>query len=129
MSDLNTLHNRVVWFDIAVNDLKRATQFYAKVLGIAVHVESHEGFEFAVLDHTEGNGGCLVPTDDPINTNNAVLLYLNVDGRIEEAVSQVVEWGGEILEPIHAIGPYGRRAIIIDSEGNRVALHTTNDSQ
>ena len=34
MSDLNSKHNRVVWFDIPVIDLDRAAQFYRAVLAI-----------------------------------------------------------------------------------------------
>jgi hypothetical protein len=28
------------------------------------------------------------------------------------------------LEPKHSIGPHGFRAIVLDSEGNRIALHS-----
>jgi len=53
---------------------------------------------------------------------------LNVDGRIREAVGQTERRGGKILEPIRAIGPHGFRAVILDSEGNRVALHSRSDA-
>ena len=33
--------------------------------------------------------------------------------------------GGEVMQPKHQIGPYGYRAVVIDSEGNRIALHST----
>ena len=36
MSDMNSLHNRAVWFDIPVANLDRASAFYAATLGIAV---------------------------------------------------------------------------------------------
>jgi hypothetical protein len=36
-----------------------------------------------------------------------VLIYLNADGRIRDAVSQVVPHGGTVVQPIHAIGPHG----------------------
>jgi predicted enzyme related to lactoylglutathione lyase len=55
------------------------------------------------------------------------LLYLNADGRIHEAVKLAEANGGVVKEPIHPIGPNGFRAIIIDSEGNRVALHSHKD--
>ncbi len=32
--------------------------------------------------------------------------------------------GGKIIEPKKQIGPYGFRAIILDSEGNKMALHS-----
>jgi hypothetical protein len=32
------------------------------------------------------------------------------------------------FEPVHAIGPHGFRAVILDSEGNRLALHSRSDA-
>lgn len=127
MSELNTKHNRVVWFDLPVADLDRAIKFYSAVLAIGVHRESHEGFEFAVLDHDQGNGGCLVPKTDEV-ADTSVLIYLNVDGRIRDAVAKVPTLGGTIKQDVLAIGPYGFRAIINDSEGNCVALHSQSDA-
>lgn len=124
MSDLNTKHNRVVWFDIPVADLQRAADFYAKVLNINVDVENFDGWEFAVLEHEQGNGGCLVPNAAEISSTQGIMVYFNVNGRIQDAVDKVTELGGKIIEPIHAIGPHGFRAIVLDSEGNRIVLHS-----
>jgi predicted enzyme related to lactoylglutathione lyase len=57
-----------------------------------------------------------------------VLLYLNVDGRIRDAVDKVVPSGGTVIDATHAIGPHGFRAIVLDSEGNRVALHSNTNA-
>jgi len=129
MSDLNTLHNRAVWFDLPVLDLDRAANFYAQVLGIKVQIERFDDFSFAVLDHDQGNGGCLVlaRSASDIHGEGGLLLYLNVDGRIRDAVAKVRTLGAEVLQDVHAIGPHGCRAVIRDSEGNRIALHSTKD--
>lgn len=128
MSDFNTQQNRAVWFDIPVDDLNRAAEFYRNVLAIHVQVESFNEMSFAVLEHKDGNGGCLVPRTSEISSDGGILLYLNVDGRIADAVAKTEALDGKVIEPIHAIGPHGFRAIILDSEGNRVALHSTSDS-
>ncbi len=127
MSDFNTQHNRVVWFDIPVADLDRASDFYATVLNIKVEIIDTEGFKFAVLEHDKGNGGCLVPMQDSISATQGIMLYFNVDGRIREALDLVNAKGGKVNEPIHSIGPHGFRAIVIDSEGNRIVLHSETD--
>jgi predicted enzyme related to lactoylglutathione lyase len=127
MSDFNSKHNRAVWFDIPVVDLDRAVRFYAEVLAVAVSKQSFDGMDFALIEHSEGNGGCLVPAEGEIRSENGLLLYLNTNGRIQDAVSKVEELGGRVVAPIHAIGPHGFRSIIIDSEGNRVALHSETD--
>ena len=127
MSVLKKTHNRAVWFDIYVSDLKRANAFYSAVLDVRVDEENFDGFSFSVLEHSEGNGGCLVPDADRVSANQGVLIYLNVDGRIRDAVKKVGEHGGEIVDDIHPIGPHGVRAIVQDSEGNRIALHSEAD--
>ena len=126
MSGMNSQHNRAVWFDIPVVDLERACKFYEALLGLPVHRETMGKFAFGVLHHSEGNGGCLIP-GTPI-TEGGVLVYLNVDGRIRSAVAEVEKHGGKVTAPIQSIGPHGFRAIILDSEGNRMALHSETDA-
>ena len=128
MSDLNSTHNRAVWFDIPVADLDRAAAFYRGVLAIEVEKSQFDNFSFCVLQHDAGNGGCLVPKASEVTSNAGILLYLNVNGRIRQAVTRVTALGGKVLEPTHAIGPHGFRAVVLDSEGNRIALHSTADA-
>src|SRR5262249_11890723 len=128
VSDMNTKHNRAVWFDIPVADLDRAAAFYEAVLAIKVHKERFQDFTFCVLDHDEGNGGCLVRNEREISPTGGILLYMNGDGRTRDAVAQTERRGGRVVEAIHGIGPHGFRAIVQDSEGNRIALHSTKDA-
>ena len=81
--------------------------------------------EFGLLPH-EGQsvGGCLVVTPDNPPSDHGILVYLNCDGRLDEAIAAVAPGGGEVLQEKHQIGPHGWRAVIRDSEGNRVALHS-----
>lgn len=127
MGELNNQINRAVWFDIPVSDLDRAIQFYKAVLAIDVFKESFEEFTFAVLDHKDGNGGCLVIKPDEIS-DSGLLLYLNAEGRIRDAVLKTTSNGGKVLEDVASIGPHGFRAVILDSEGNRLALHSNVDA-
>ncbi|KAA3635372.1 MAG: VOC family protein [Calditrichaeota bacterium] len=128
MTDFNSEKNRAVWFDMPVADLDRASDFYSAVLDIKVSKEKFGDIEFAILDHQDGNGGCLVVDKKNISANTGILLYLNVNNRIKDAVSKVSEQGGSIVDDIHAIGPHGFRAIILDSEGNRIALHSNTEN-
>jgi len=81
-----------------------------------------------VFAHDEGNGGCLVPAPDDAGATRGVLLYLNVDGRLRDALQQTEGYGGRVLQRAHPIGPHGWRALVLDSEGNRIALHSTVDA-
>lgn len=120
--------NQVVWFDIPVTDLDRAIRFYSAVLGLEVKKESYgPDFSIGLLPH-EGSdvGGCLAPADaDNQPSAHGPLLYLNCEGRLQAAVDAVEGQGGKVLKPPHQMGSYGSRAVVIDSEGNRLALHTS----
>jgi predicted enzyme related to lactoylglutathione lyase len=127
MGDFNSKYNRAVWFDIPVADLDRAATFYREVLAIGVNKETFGSMSLCVFDHQDGNGGCLVENKEEIAAGG-VLIYLNVNGRIRDAVAKVVPNGGSIIQPTHPIGPHGFRAVVLDSEGNRIALHSVSDA-
>ena len=117
--------SKAVWFDIPVRDLDRAIGFYAAVLGAPVHKHEFPGGSLGVLDHSGSDvGGCLVPDPDAVPGRTGPLLYLNAAGRLDDAIAAVEQQGGEVLEPKASIGQHGFRAIVLDSEGNRIALHS-----
>lgn len=128
MSDFNSQKNRIVWADVPVADLDRAAAFYTAVLGVKVSKESFGDFQFCVFQHEDGNGGCLVLSKGEVTGNAGILVYFNANGRIQDALKQVENLGGKVVEPITSIGPHGFRAIVIDSEGNRIALHSVTDA-
>src|SRR5262249_38452877 len=120
------MSNTICWTDIPVTNLDRAIRFYSAVLKGEVKKESMPGMEFGLLPHADTSvSGCLVVMKDNQPSQNGAQVYLNVDGRLDDAVVQVREHGGKILQEKHPIGPYGFRAVILDSEGNRLALHST----
>lgn len=114
--------NRIVWFDMPVKDLQRAVDFYSELLAVEVK-EMHP--DVAVIASEAGEvSGCLFKSDEHLPSRQGPLLYMNVDGRLQEAVDIVQQKGGEIERAVHSISPYGSRAIVIDGEGNRIALHS-----
>lgn len=116
--------NQIVWCDIPVLDLKRAVKFYVAVLGQPVQTHELSGATVGILPHEDGEvGGCLVAGERK-STGEGVLIYLNVNGRLDQALAAVTAHGGKVVETKRPIGPFGFRAIVIDSEGNRVALHS-----
>jgi predicted enzyme related to lactoylglutathione lyase len=127
MTDVDVIHNRAVWFDIPVVDLERAEKFYRAVLAIRVARESAGGHAIGVLEHDNGNGGCLVPNPAAVSATGGILVYFNVDGRIRDALREVERCGGKLVAPVQGIPPHGFRAIVRDSEGNRIALHSAID--
>jgi uncharacterized protein len=127
MGEFNSKYNRAVWFDVPVTNMDRAITFYSAVLAVRVDKESFGDTSIGVIEHHDGNGGCLVNDEAEIGAGG-VLIYLNVDGRIRDAVEKVLPHGGTVVKPVHSIGPHGFRAVVLDSEGNRVALQSNTDT-
>ena len=120
------MSNTFVWVDIPVVDLDRAVAFYSAVVDRPVGKIAESGFSFGLFEH-RGNevGGCLVTAEgDAQPARNGPLVYVNVEGRLDAAVAAAQKHGGQVLQARHSIAPNGWRAIVADSEGNRIALHS-----
>ncbi len=118
----------ICWTDIPVKDLGRAIAFYSAVLGSKVTKQTAPGFEFGLLPHDdekENVSGCLYVGEDNEPSLKGPLVYLSVAGRLDDAIETARKSGGKVLKPKESIEPHGFRAIIADSEGNRIALHSS----
>lgn len=120
--------NLSCWFDIPCADLKRAAAFYGAVLKLEPKEYTYgEGdHKSSIVLLGDGNGD-LVHEPESISATGP-LIYLDVNGRIKDAVAQVAKFHGTVQKDVHAIGPHGFRAVLIDSEGNRIALHSATDA-
>jgi predicted enzyme related to lactoylglutathione lyase len=117
--------SRVVWFEIPVSDLDRASRFYGQVLGQSLNHCQMSPQSMAVFPYQEpAISGCLllVPGHQP--TATGVTIYLNADPSLDEALRRVNEAGGKVvLEKTALPDGMGVFAHIEDTEGNRVGLH------
>ena len=77
------------------------------------------------MDHGEGHvAGCLFLAEGVEPSMHGPLLYFDVEGRLDDATALVESNGGEVLEQPHSIAPHGNRSVVVDSEGNRICLHS-----
>ncbi len=122
--------NALNWFEIPVSDFNRAKLFYETILDFTMR--EHEGgntrmglFEYDLED--EGAGGAIVYDPEFYTPSpNGSLIYLNCEPDIQLVLDKVVEAGGKILQgrtTVSATQEMGYWALILDTEGNRVALH------
>ena len=119
------IRHTIAWVDIPVNDLDRAISFYAEVLNEPVRKIAEYGLEFGLLPHTEDNvSGCLCVLKDRNPSCDGPLIYLNVEGRLDEAIEIARSLGQKIMVEKEQVGPYGHRAVLIDTEGNGIALYS-----
>lgn len=117
--------NAVVWVDIPVLDLDRALKFYSAVLGTELAKTDYDGFSLGFLPGQSGDvSGCLFLAEESQPSDQGITVYLNCQGRLDEAEAAIEPNGGKVLKPKHQIGPHGYRVVLRDTEGNRLALHS-----
>ena len=117
--------NPVNWFEIPVNDLERARQFYETVFGFQLSLNEMGPMKMAWFPMTQGGGGAtgtLMQSEGYTPSHAGTLVYFSV-ADIEGALAKVNANGGKTLIPKTSIGEYGHIAHFQDCEGNRVALH------
>jgi len=123
--------NTIVWVDIPVMDIKRASAFYATVTGGPVMPMPGAEEEVALLMSPDGTGG--VSADLYIGgtpSKDGATVYLNTWGDIDAVVSRVVPAGGTIIRDKQFMGPMvGWVAFIEDTEGNRIGLQQPADDK
>ena len=121
-------HNMVGWFEIPVTDMDTAKTFNNKVFNVDIQLEDFGGVLmgwFPFVDGKKGASGSLVQNRAYIpDEKKGVLIYFSsVD--VNDELSRVQAAGGKIIQPKTMISKdIGYMGLFIDSEGNRIALHS-----
>lgn len=122
--------NPVGWFEIYVQDMHRAQKFYETVLGIELtKLESPtpepdlEMLAFPMDMEAGGASGALAKMKDCPSGGMGTLVYFSCEDCAVEA-SRVKDAGGTIFKPKMGIGQYGFIALVVDTEGNMIGLHS-----
>ncbi len=125
------MSNVINWFEIPASNFDRACDFYSKVLGGTVQVMDggENPLKMGFLPGHEAQnevGGAVVTGEGYTPSSDGAVVYLNAGEDLTEPLSRIEEAGGKVLSPKTAIGENGFIAHFIDTEGNRVALHSMN---
>jgi len=121
--------NAISWFEIPSADINRAQKFYEAIFGISMIPMDLPQLQMR-----------LFPTESPMNVGGAIcyhpdfykpsadrgpLVYLNANPDVQIVLDKIEAAGGKIVIPKTEISPeYGHMAVFLDTEGNRVALHS-----
>jgi uncharacterized protein len=124
--------NIVGWFELPVSDMERAIKFYETVFDFKLQREKMGPLDMAWFPFTEdpnspGAGGSLVKHEDfyKPSADGALIYFSSPSEDLENELSRVEKAGGKILNPKTEITPeIGFMAVILDTEGNKVALHS-----
>jgi predicted enzyme related to lactoylglutathione lyase len=124
------MNNAISWFEIGTTDLDRATKFYEAIFDIKLNPLDLPNIKmrmFPLDNMMTGVGGALVDSGGfhkPSSTDGP-LIYLNGNPDVQNVLNRVEAAGGKIMVPKTEISPeYGHMAVIIDTEGNRIGLHS-----
>jgi len=118
--------NSVGWFEIYVQDMERAKAFYECVFAGKLQKLESPGVEmwaFPMQENGSGAAGALVKMPGCPSGGNSTLVYFICDDCAGEA-RKAKENGGKIFKEKFEIGKYGFIALVNDSEGNMIGLHS-----
>jgi predicted enzyme related to lactoylglutathione lyase len=121
------MKHAIKWFELPVDDLRRAKEFYETVLGSRLGEETDVGDRrYRMIPGDEGGvAGAIVEGDAYTPSRDGALLFLDAGDELAAAVGRVETAGGRVLTPRFEMGDWGVAAFIVDSEGNRIALHAS----
>jgi predicted enzyme related to lactoylglutathione lyase len=122
--------NAISWFEIPTSDIERAQKFYETIFGITlipVDLQNIKMRMFPLENQMMGVGGALCYNEEfykPSSTDGP-LIYLNGNPDVQKILDKIESAGGKVLVPKTQISPeYGYMAVFMDTEGNRIALHS-----
>ena len=117
--------NAINWFEIPVTDMPRAVAFYSAILGAEISADpAASGYQMAVLPYQDGVGGALLSGEGYTPSVSGALLYLNGGDDLNNVLGKVEAAGGQVLTPKTNIGENGFVGFFLDSEGNKIGLHS-----
>ena len=127
---LTNMKNAISWFEIPTQDIGRAQKFYETIFGITMMPMDMPNIKmrmFPLDDMMTDVGGAIVDSGGfhKPSATDGPLIYLQANPDVQIILDRVVAAGGSIMVPKTEISPeYGFMAVIIDTEGNRIGLHS-----
>lgn len=115
-------------FEIPATDFPRAVKFYESIMGFSIETIDMQGTTMGLFP-SEGQTvfGAIVKGEGYEPTTKGVTIYLNAGENLQSMLDKVVASGGEVMVPkTHIDDENGYFALFLDTEGNRIGLHSPN---
>ena len=129
MATTSVQSNAVDWFELYVDDLARAKTFYQVVFQRSMEDlptppgDDKEMCAFSINADGTGAAGALVKSPHTKPGSGGTLVYFSCADCAVEAARAAAN-GGTGCQPKMSIGDYGFIAIVQDTEGNTIGLHS-----
>lgn len=122
------MSNLVNWVEIPAGNFKRAVTFYKTILGVDIHEADMFGTKMGFFPRSEkGVSGAIVAGEGYTPSDEGTTVYLNGGDDLQKILDRITKTEGKIIVPKTQISPeMGYFAMFLDSEGNKMALHSMN---
>jgi predicted enzyme related to lactoylglutathione lyase len=123
----NKMKNLVSIIEIPTNDFARAVAFYKAILNVSIEEIEMAGTQMGLFPSDgETVNVALVKGSDYKPTMEGVVVYLNAGNDLQPTLDKILKNGGTVIVPKTEISPeMGFYALFVDSEGNKVGLHSS----
>ena len=121
------MKSSINWFEIPVKNFKRAKTFYGVLFNAEIGEMPHPNLKYGMLPfdmEAQGIGGAIVEGEGFEPSQKGALVYLNGGEDLSIPLSKVEKAGGKVLMQKTSLGPNGFMAQFLDTEGNKIALHS-----
>lgn len=120
------MQHAIDWFEISVSDLARAQRFYELTLGVTLTPSDYARVPAAVFpgDAKDSIRGALIQDPKRKPGVGGSIVYLNATGKLDACLERLASAGGNVVVPKTDIGEPGFIAVLRDTEGNLVGLHS-----
>ncbi|MEM9326877.1 MAG: VOC family protein [Bacteroidota bacterium] len=115
-------------FEIPATDISRAVAFYQDVLDVDIERMDFPGMQMGLFPYEEqAVTGVIMQGEGYEPSASGVTIYFNAGDDLQVALDKVEKGGGQVLVPKtpHA-DEVGFFALFLDSEGNKMGLHSPN---
>lgn len=115
----------ITWFELPITIVERALRFYEAVLAEhLIDASANEEPMFLFPRHGGEVSGALTRREHLVPGACGALVYLRVEGTLQDARARCDAAGGTLLTPPMVIpGVPGTFCVVRDTEGNHVGLH------
>ncbi|MRI01660.1 VOC family protein [Kriegella sp. EG-1] len=128
MQKTNEMKSFISIFEIPAMEISRAVNFYQTILDINIEKMEFPEMQMGIFPY-EGQmvTGVILKAEGYKPSTNGVTIYLNGGDNLQIILDKVEKNGGKVIVPksLHA-DESGYYAIFIDSEGNKIGLHSPN---
>jgi uncharacterized protein len=113
---------------IPTENFERAFQFYSAITGGLMIKNENVPFPMAYfMDEDKNNVGHLFQLPDFRPSADGSIVYLELAKDLSETLAKIEVAGGYVIMPKTLIAPgKGYWALFLDTEGNKLALHSIN---